>query len=453
MRVMRAMNTSWRTPRRVRDPRAMPESLAPLVLDDPHRVGRLAAELIRNRLIARPAARLLLPTGRTPGVMYEALRAHARAGTLPSGAATVLQLDEYAGLAPEDPRSFAAQLREQLDGVALRELRTLDGAAPDLGAEAERHAAALDEAPVDLAVLGLGRDGHVAFDEPPARLASGVLCVRLTEETRADAAAAFGGAGNVPEQALTTGLGNLYRARELLLLVTGEAKAEALRAMLEGPAGPACPASLLRDHPRLTLICDRAAAARLRPRAAYASDRVLVVLGHREPGISPEHRISFESRARLRHARRIASRTPVRAVVLTGYTSTGGLSEAEQMKGSWDERLAPALLEVAGRDTAENASRSLPILLAVGEARHVVVVSSAWHLRVRYFFRPYRDYGLRVSYRVSALHGSWPRMLAEELRGASRAPAQRREAMAEVTRSEGPPPAARARRGRPARAS
>ena len=99
---------------------------------------------------------------------------------------------------------------------------------------------------------------------------------------------------------------------------------------------------------------------------------MLVVLGHREPGISAEHRISAESRARLRHAR--ASRragTPVRAAILTGYTSTGGLSEAEQMKGAWDEHDAPALLEVAGRNTAENASRSLPLLLALGEVRRV----------------------------------------------------------------------------------
>ena len=403
-------------------------ALAPLVLEDPRRVGLLAAELIRNRLIARPRARLLLPTGRTPDVMYEALRA----GGLPSREATVLQLDEYAGLAPDDPRSFAAQLRAQLEGVPLGALRTIDGAAGDLGAEADRHAAALEEAPIDLAVLGLGRDGHVAFDEPPAKVASGVLLVRLEAETRADAAEAFGGAGGVPERALTTGLGTLYRARELLLLVTGAAKAQALRAMLEEPAGPGCPASLLRDHPRLTVICDGEAASALRPSPGYTSDRVLVVLGHREPGISPEHRISFESRARLRHARRLAARSPVRAIVLTGYTSTGGLSEAEQMKGSWDERLAPALLEVAGRDTAENASRTLPLLLALGEARHVVVVSSAWHLRVPYFFGPYRRYGLRVSYRVSALHGSWPRMLAEELHGASRAPAQRREAMAQA---------------------
>jgi glucosamine-6-phosphate deaminase len=157
------------------------------VLADPHRVGLVAAELIRNRLLARPAARLLLPTGRTPDVMYEALREHAEAGRLPSRGATVLQLDEYAGLGPPDPRSFASQLRGQLRGIALGSLRTIDGASEGLDAEAGRHAAALEAAPIDLAVLGLGRDGHVAFDEPPARLASGVLLVRLAPETRADA--------------------------------------------------------------------------------------------------------------------------------------------------------------------------------------------------------------------------------------------------------------------------
>jgi uncharacterized SAM-binding protein YcdF (DUF218 family) len=178
------------------------------------------------------------------------------------------------------------------------------------------------------------------------------------------------------------------------------------------------------------VICDAAAAARLRRRPGWRSDRVLVVLGHREPGISAEHRISAESRARLRQALRIARRTPVRAAVLTGYTSTGGLSEAEQMKTAWDDRVAPALLEVAGRDTAENASRTLPILLALGEARRVTVVSSAWHIRVPWFFWPYRRFGLRVGYRVSFAHGSWTRMLAEEFRQMPRARARRRAAMA-----------------------
>jgi hypothetical protein len=206
----------------------------------------------------------------------------------------------------------------------------------------------------------------------------------------------------------------------------------ALREMLEQPAGRESPASLLRDHARLTIVCDREAAAQLPPRPGFASDRALIVLGHREPGISPEHRISFESRARLRLALRLARRSPPRAVVLTGYTSTGGLSEAEQMKTAWDEHVAPALLEVAGRDTAENASRSLPIVLALGDVRHVVVVSSAWHVRVPWFFAPYHRYGLRVAYRGSVLRGSWPRMLAEEARSARHAGARRREAMGAV---------------------
>src|SRR5207342_2479218 len=103
---------------------------------------------------------------------------------------------------------------------------------------------------------------------------------------REDAAVGFGSLERVPARALTTGLGTLYRARELIVLVTGAVKAPALRAMLEDPVGPACPASLLRDHPRLTVICDRDAARLLTPRPEWTSDRVLVVLGHREPGIS-----------------------------------------------------------------------------------------------------------------------------------------------------------------------
>ena len=421
-------------PRRLPDGSEQPP--APLVLGDPDRVGLVAAELVANRLAARPGLRLLLPTGRTPAGMYAALRAHAAAGHLRSACATVLQLDEYAGLGPGDPRSFAAALRDQLDGIPLRALRALDGAAQDPQAEAARHSAALDEAPIDLAVLGLGRDGHVAFDEPPARRASGVNIVRLAEPTRADAAPAFGGLEHVPRQALTTGLGTLYRARELLVLVSGRAKAPALRAMLEAPVGPASPASLLRDHPRLTVICDRAAAAELTPRPAFASDRVIVILGHRDPGVSAEHRISAESRARLRHGLRLAGRGGARAVVLTGYTSTGGLSEAEQMRGAWDAHVAPALLEVAGRDTAENASRTLPILLALGEARRVLVVSSPWHLRVPWYFAPYRRFGLEVSYRPSGPHGPWRRMLAEELRDMRRARPRRRASMAAMH----PPP-------------
>ena len=120
----------------------------------------------------------------------------------------------------------------------------------------------------------------------------------------------------------------------------------------------------------------------------------------------------------------------MKAAILTGYSSTGGLSEAEQMNGAWDEHAVPALLEVAGRSTAENASCSLPLLLAAGDVRRVTVVTSAWHLRTPWFFAPYRRYGLEVDYRVSFAHGRWPRMLAQELQGARQARAQRAWAMA-----------------------
>lgn len=206
----------------------------------------------------------------------------------------------------------------------------------------------------------------------------------------------------------------LLAAREVMVLATGGAVADALRALLLGPVIPGRPASLLRAHPRLTVVCDRAAAAAL---PSYdGGHHVVVVLGHREPSISVEHRISRESLGRLERAASVAHRRPTLAAVLTGYTSTGGLSEAEQMQIAWQVAEVPTLLEVGGRDTAENATRSLPIVLALGEVRSVTIVTSAWHLRAPYHFLPWREHGLDVRFAFD-WRGDWPRMLANELRG------------------------------------
>jgi glucosamine-6-phosphate deaminase len=405
---------------------------APLVLDHHLRVALLGGELVANRLRARPRLRLILPTGHTPLGMYAALRGHAADGSLPAQQATLFQLDEYLGLAPADERSYHAYLRRELDGVRFGTVRWLDGSAADPDAECARHQARLDEAPIDLVVLGLGRDGHVAFDEPGSPADAGVRRVRLHPTTRADAAADFGGLEHVPEEALTVGLRTLLAARELLMLVSGESKAPALRAMLEDEPGEQCPASLLREHPRLTIVCDTAAAGLLRAPAGRSSDRAVIVLGHREPGVSVEHRISDETRARLRRAERECRREPPRAVILTGYTHTpAGLSEAEQMKAEWTLAEVPAVLEDAGRNTAENATRSLPLIRAIGDVRRVTVVSSAWHVRVPYFFAPYRTFGLRLSF-AWAFHGPWPRLLWHELRSARWMRRERRRALAEM---------------------
>jgi len=400
---------------------------APLVLADEERVARTAAELIANRLRARPAARLLLSGERAPAGLYAALRAHARHGELPSRSATVLTLDELVGLAPDDPRSRSAMLARELRGVELAALHRLDGAAADLAAECSRHQTELDAAPLDLAVLGLGSDGHVAFDEPGSRLDEPTREVRLTAETRREL-------GDGPERALTVGLGTVLASRELLVLATGASRAHALRAMLLDAPSPATPASLLRAHPRLTVVCDRAAAAALP--AHRGGHHVCVVLGHREPSISAEHRISHESLGRLHRAEWVSRRRPTLAAVLTGYTSTGGLSEAEQTRAAWRVEDVLPLLEVAGRDTAENATRSLPLVLAFGDVRRVTVVTSAWHLRAPYHFRAWREHGLGVSYAFD-WRGDWGRMLLHEARGLRTLRAERRRALAAMApRSE-----------------
>ena len=403
---------------------------APLVVSHHLRVALLGAELVANRLRARPRARLILPTGHTPLGMYAALRAHAAEGSLPSARATLFQLDEYVGLGAGDARSYRAYLRRELRGIPFGAVHELDGLARDPGAEAERHQRLLDEGRLDLVVLGLGRDGHVAFDEPGSDAASGARHVALHPVTREDAVPDFGALDAVPREALTVGLRTLREAREIVMLVSGAAKAEALRAMLEGEPGPHCPASLIRGHPRLLVVCDGDAARLLRPYAGRDSDRVVVVLGHREPGRSAEHRISGESRTRMQRAVQLCRRRPPRAVIFTGYSRTGGLSEAEQMEEGWMLEVPP-LLEDAGRDTAENATRSLPLIRAIGGIRHVHVVTSAWHLRARYFFAFYRTLGLRLSF-SPARGAGWPRMLRTELMGVRSMRRRRREAIAEM---------------------
>ena len=118
--------------------------------------------------------------------------------------------------------------------------------------------------------------------------------------------------------------------------------------------------------------------------------------------------------------------------MLTGYTHTDGLSEAEQMAREWPRPDVPVLLEVAGRNTAENASRSLPIVLALGGITRVTVVTSLWHVRARYFFAPYRDFGLVVDHRFAPPLRGWPHLLAEELGGLAGAHRQRAAAMRAV---------------------
>ena len=234
-------------------------------LETPEEVASRAADRVQAVLAAEPEAAVVLPAGATPLPLYAELVRRARAGTLDLSRAHLFQLDELAGVGPADPRGFHALLRARLLDLVPRlpgRDHLLDGAAADPGREIVRHARELaEQGGARLAVLGLGRNGHVAFNEPGSTRADGARVVELAPPTRAALAGAFG--AGAPRRGLTLGLAELLAARELLLLVTGSAKAASLAALLATAEGAAehslPPAALLREHPRLSVIADREA--------------------------------------------------------------------------------------------------------------------------------------------------------------------------------------------------
>ncbi len=225
------------------------------------------AAALAERLADPTGPRLCLPTGTTPAPAYALVPDALVACGGSVEHATVVLLDEYVGLAPDDPARCDVQLRTQLLGrlqppprfvpVRVDELAP-DAAAADLDAAAER---------LDLAVLGLGANGHVGMNEPGSDAGAPTRVTEIAAPTVRAAVERYGAVGR-PTAGITIGLARLLAAGELWLLVTGARKAEILTRTLDGPMTPDVPASLLRAHPRLRVIADEAAAAGLAARPA-----------------------------------------------------------------------------------------------------------------------------------------------------------------------------------------
>jgi glucosamine-6-phosphate deaminase len=221
-----------------------------------------AAAHVAGILAEKPSAVVALPTGTTPLGLYGRLLALARSGSVALAAARYFNLDEYVGIAPADPHSFAAFLRRHfLDpaDIPSDHIRTLRGDAADIAAEAAAHDAAVAaQGGLDLAILGLGGNGHIAFNEPGADWSAGTHVVPLTLETRIANAAYFADDFTVPTHGVTMGIGMIRAARRVLLLVSGLAKADALAALLAGRPDPDWPVTALCGHPGLTVVADAA---------------------------------------------------------------------------------------------------------------------------------------------------------------------------------------------------
>ena len=183
------------------------------------------------------------------------------------------RLVDLVGLAPDDPRSYHAYMNAHLFShvdVNLRHTSLPDGTAADLGAEARGYEERIAEAGgIDLQLLGLGETGHIGFNEPLSSLRSRTREKALTPTTRRQNAAFFGGAERVPERALTMGVGTILDALEVVLVVTGGAKADVLARATEGPITAMISATALQLHPNCKVIADEAAAERLQGRDYY----------------------------------------------------------------------------------------------------------------------------------------------------------------------------------------
>jgi len=238
------------------------------VLPDYESMSAAAAAVVSDRLRATPETTFLLPTGTTPLGMYGRLAGlHVESG-LSFDQATFFNLDEYLGLPTDHPASYHVYMQEHFYGLVDADparVHVPDGSAPDPEAECERYEVAIHEAGgIDLCVLGIGRNGHIGFNEPGAPFGSRTRVVRLTESTRRVNAEDFEGS-RAPEKALTVGMATIFEAREVLLLASGANKAGAVAAALEGEVSETVPASLLRRHPNATFLIDADAAAGVGP--------------------------------------------------------------------------------------------------------------------------------------------------------------------------------------------
>ena len=240
-------------------------------------VAVAAADLLTATVHACAESRVILPAGRSPLRFYAEVVRRSRAGELDLAHVRFFQLDEYLDVAPSDARSFRSLLEQQLlsplgRGPGQDEL--LDGTAKDPRAEIERHAERLAQlGGADAAFLGIGRNGHVAFNEPNATLDYSARVVPLARETRIAAEAEFG-TGKAPLRGMTLGMREIVRAGRLVLLATGAAKSAIVAALFDEPPSSQRPASLLLHHPDFTLLTDVAAASALHtPLAAGAGRR------------------------------------------------------------------------------------------------------------------------------------------------------------------------------------
>lgn len=225
-----------------------------------------AAEVMLGVVKQNPKAVLGLATGTTPLGLYAKMIADYKENGTDYSQICTVNLDEYKGLLKTHEQSYAYFMKKNLFdglGIAPEQTNIEDGTAKDAEEECARYDALLEKLPRDIQLLGLGSNGHIAFNEPGTPFGSGTHVVTLAESTVKDNARLFEDISEVPRKAYTMGIKQIMQAKKVLILASGANKADAVYKMVRGTVTESVPASVLQLHPDCTLIADEAAARKL----------------------------------------------------------------------------------------------------------------------------------------------------------------------------------------------
>ncbi len=237
------------------------------ILESAHAVAVKAADICGELIQRKPDARLGLATGATPQALYAELIRRNRQDHLSFAHVETFNLDEYLGIGPDHPQSFHRAMRDSLFAevdIDPANTHLLRGDSSDPVAEARAYEALIKRrGGIDLQILGIGRNGHIGFNEPGSSLGSRTRVKTLARATLRDNQLGHPDFEE-PIMAITMGIGTILDARALVVLATGAAKAKAVAAALEGPLAAICPASAIQLHPDATVVLDPEAAADLR---------------------------------------------------------------------------------------------------------------------------------------------------------------------------------------------
>ncbi|MDD5627384.1 MAG: glucosamine-6-phosphate deaminase [Patescibacteria group bacterium] len=231
-------------------------------------LSKQATVIVKQKILAKPNLVLGLATGSTPlGLYQELIRTHQKEG-LDFSEVTTFNLDEYAGLAPSHPQSYNYYMRENLFkhiNIKKENVFIPKGIAENIEESCQQYEYEIKKrGGIDLQILGIGRDGHIGFNEPGTSFASRTHIVNLDSVTIEDNARFFENKNEVPRRAITMGIGTIMEAKECLMLVNGAHKAEIIARALQGQITEKVPASVLQKHPNLTVILDEEAAVKLK---------------------------------------------------------------------------------------------------------------------------------------------------------------------------------------------